>query len=319
MRSVVCVLLYCLGIISTSAQEVANDDIVVAADGSGEFKTIQEAFNAVPDFRKNITIIFVKKGIYREKLTLPPSKTNVLLIGEDRDHTVITWNDHAKVKNRYGEEIGTTSSSTFFLFADDFTAENITFENSAGRVAQAVAVRIDGDRVQFKNCRFLGNQDTLYPHGERSRQYYKNCYIEGTVDFIFGWSTAVFDNCTIFCKQGGGYITAASTLPETKHGFVFFNCKITGDADEGTFYLGRPWRPHAKTVFINCYLDKQIRKEGWHNWDKSDAEKTAYYAEGKSSGPGANPRQRVSWSHQLTDNEIKDLTIESILGDWKVK
>lgn len=292
-------------------------DFIVAADGQGDFRTVQEAISAVPDFRKNQTVIFIKNGIYKEKLVLPTSKTNVKFIGEDVLKVILTYDDYASKKNRFGEEVGTTGSSSFYVFADDFIAENITFENSSGPVGQAVAVRVDGDRVMFSNCRFLGFQDTLYPHGEQSRQYYKNCYIEGTVDFIFGWSTAVFDNCTIFCKKGGSYITAASTLETTPYGFVFIDCKITGDADERSFYLGRPWRPFAKTVFINCYLDSHIRGEGWHNWNKPDAEKTSYYAEYNSTGPGGDPSARVEWAHQLTDQEIQAHTLEKIFGDWK--
>jgi len=301
--------------VQLSAQAVY--DFTVAKDGTGNFKTVQEAFNAVPDFRKSTTTIFLKRGTYKEKLILATSKTNVKIVGEDWMNTVITYGDFASKKNRFGEEMGTTGSTTFFVFGDGFTAENITFENSSGPVGQAVAVRVDGDKVMFKHCRFLGFQDTLYPHGEKSRQYYKDCYIEGTVDFIFGWSTAVFDNCTIFCKNAG-YVTAASTLEETPYGFVFINCKITGDAPENSFYLGRPWRPYAKTVFISCFLDKHIKSEGWHNWDKVDAEKTSYYAEYKSTGPGANAAKRVSWLRQLTDEEVNNYSLEKIFSDWKV-
>jgi pectinesterase len=293
-------------------------DFKVAQDGSGDFKTVQEAINAVPDFRKNPTRIFIAQGVYKEKLTLGASKTNVKFIGEDSAKTILTYDDYATKKNRFGEEIGTTGSTSFYLFGDDFYAENITFKNSSGPVGQAVAVRIDGDRVAFNRCRFLGFQDTLYPHGEKSRQYYKNCYIEGTVDFIFGWSTAVFENCTIFCKKGGGYITAASTLDTTRYGFVFLQCTITGNAPQNSFYLGRPWRPFAKTVFINCTLDKIIKPEGWHNWDKPDAEKTTFYGEFESKGPGANPSKRVAWSHTLSAEEANQYTTQNILGDWKV-
>lgn len=306
-----------LGLIAmASVLSAQSYDFTVSKDGSGDFTSVQDAINAVPDFRKATTRIFIRSGVYKEKLTLPPTKTNVTIVGEDNQKTIITYNDFASKKNRFGEELGTTGSTTFFVFGDGFTAENITFENSSGPVGQAVAVRVDGDRVTFTNCRFLGFQDTLYPHGERSRQYYKNCYIEGTVDFIFGWSTAYFEDCTIYCKQGGGYITAASTLEETPHGFVFVNCRITGDADVNTFYLGRPWRPHAKTVFINCFLDRQIKPEGWHNWNKPDAEKTAYYAEYNSTGPGANPSKRVAWSKQLSSAEAAEYTRMNILGDW---
>lgn len=293
-------------------------DFVVAKDGSGDFKTVQEAINAVPDFRKNVTSVFIKKGVYMEKLTLPASKTSVSFIGEDVHSTILTFDDFASKKNKFGEEMGTTGSSSFFIFGDDFTAEKITFENSAGPVGQAVAVRIDGDRVKFGNCRFLGFQDTLYPHGENSRQYYKNCYIEGTTDFIFGWSTAVFEDCEIFCKEGGTYITAASTVEGADFGFVFINCRITGNAPANSYYLGRPWRPFAQTVFINCHLDKQIKPEGWHNWDKPEAEKTAFYGEYKSKGPGANPTERVGWSHQLNEKELKKYSKENIFKDWNI-
>lgn len=291
-------------------------DFVVATDGSGNFKTVQEAINAVPDFRKNRTIIFIKAGIYKEKLILPASKTNVTFIGENVEKTILTFDDFASKKNRFGEDIGTTGSTSFFIFAEGFTAENITFENSAGPVGQAVAVRIDGDMIAFYNCRFLGFQDTLYPHGETSRQYYKNCYIEGTVDFIFGWSTAVFDSCTIFCKDHG-YITAPSTNENREFGFVFLNCQITGNAPEASFYLGRPWRPYGKSVFIQCEIGNHIKSEGWHNWGNPENEKTAFFAEFKNTGPGSKG-ERAKWSHQLSETEISKYTAERILGEWSV-
>ncbi|WP_291857165.1 pectinesterase family protein [Marinilabilia sp.] len=300
---------------------LSAQDYIVSADGSGDFKTVQDAIDAVPDFRKQRTTIFIKTGVYKEKLVLPASKNNVTFIGEDKFKTIITYDDYASRLNRFGEEMGTTGSSGFFLFGNDFIARNLTFENSAGPVGQAVAVRVDGDRVVFENCRFLGNQDTLYPHGDASRQYYKNCYIEGTVDFIFGWSTAVFEGCEIFCK-GKGYITAASTSQGKEFGFVFIDCRITGSAPENSFYLGRPWRPYAQTVFINCFLDKHIKPEGWHNWRSEEKEKTAYYAEYNSYGPGAALTERVSWAHQLTEEEAKKYTSKNILAgedNWDIE
>lgn len=296
--------------------------MVVAYDGSGDYKTVQEAINAVPDFRSKETRIFIKNGTYKEKLILPASKNNVTFIGEDAKSTVLTFDDYAQKLNKFGEEIGTTGSSSFFIFGNDFTAKNITFENSAGPVGQAVAVRVNGDRIIFENCRFLGNQDTLYPNGKDSRQYYKNCYIEGTTDFIFGWSTAVFENCEIFSKEGGHYITAASTEKESPFGFVFINCKLTGDAPARDVYLGRPWRDYAQTVFINTKMGDHIKKEGWHNWSKPTAEKTAFYAEHNSSGPGAAPKERVKWSKQLSVKEAQKYTAENILkgeDNWNPK
>ena len=313
-HAAVLALLLCLLHIQVQAQQ--QYDFVVAKDGSGDFKTVQEAINAVPDFRKNQTSIYIKQGVYKEKLVLPASKTAVKLVGEDAKNTILTYDDYASKKNRFGEEMGTTGSSSFFVFADDFSAENITFENSSGPVGQAVAVRVDGDKVMFTNCRFLGNQDTLYPHGEKSRQYYKNCYIEGTTDFIFGWSTAVFEDCEIYAKKGGSYITAASTLEGMPYGFVFLNCRLTGNAPADSYYLGRPWRPYAKTVFINSYLGNHIKPEGWHNWSKPEAEKTTFYAEHHSKGPGANPAARVEWSHQLSEEQAQHYTLSNIFDGW---
>lgn len=291
-------------------------NFVVAKDGSGDFETVQEAIDAVPDLRAKETVVFIKNGIYKEKLILPTTKTNVTFIGEDKNKTILTYDDYASKKNRFGEEMGTSGSSSFFIYGEGFTAKNITFENSSGPVGQAVAARIDGDKVTFENCRFLGFQDTLYPHGENSRQYYKDCYIEGTTDFIFGWSTAVFQNCEIYSKKGGSYITAASTIENKPYGFVFIDCKLTGDAPENSVFLGRPWRPYAKTVFIDCFMGKHVKKEGWHNWNKPDAEKTAFYAEYNSSGPGASAKQRVNWSHQLSKSGIDNYSLEKILDGW---
>lgn len=309
-------ILHSLLVLISTSLFATDYDFVVSGDGSGDFSTIQEAINAVPDMRKNETRILIKNGRYKEKLILPASKTNITFIGEDVNETIITYDDYASKANRFGEEIGTSGSSGFFVFGDGFTARNITFENSSGPVGQAVAVRIDGDKAIFENCRFLGYQDTLYPHGSNSRQYYKNCYIEGTTDFIFGWSTAVFENCEIFSKKGGSYITAASTNEDADYGFVFINCRLTGDTPAQSVYLGRPWRPYAQTVFINCEMGSHIKPEGWHNWNKPDAENTAFYAEYNSSGPGAAKDSRVKWSHQLTAGESEKFTLEKIFKDW---
>ncbi|MCU7547795.1 pectinesterase family protein [Chitinophagaceae bacterium LB-8] len=309
-------LILCLLLVSSSVFANAVYDFIVAQDGSGNFKTVQEAINAVPDFRKKETRILIKNGVYKEKLVLAESKQFVTFIGESLDKTIITYDDYAQKKNIFGEEKGTSGSSGFYIYGHNFTAENITFQNTAGPVGQAVAVFVSGDRVQFKNCRFLGFQDTLYTYGRESRQYYKNCYIEGTVDFIFGSSTAVFDSCTLFGKTSG-YFTAASTPENKKFGYVFLNCHLTGNAPEASFLLGRPWRPYAKTVFINCRLDKIVRAEGWSNWSNAANEKTAFYAEYKTFGDGAAAGDRATWSHQLTDSEANLYTLKNIFGDWE--
>ena len=289
-------------------------NFVVAQDGTGQFRTVQEAFNAVPDFRKKPTTIYIKKGIYQEKLVLAESKAMVKIVGESLNETIIQYDDFAQKKNIFGEEKGTTGSSGFYVFGNEFSAQNITFQNTAGPVGQAVAVWVKGDKVQFRNCRFLGFQDTLYPRESKSRQYYKNCYIEGTTDFIFGPSTAVFQNCTIRAKSNS-YITAASTTEGKNFGDVFLNCKIIADPTVTKLFLGRPWRAHAKTAFIRCELPKQIAAEGWNNWGNPANETTVRYVEYKSTGEGASAAKRVAWSKQLSDKEAKEYTLENIFSN----
>lgn len=292
------------------AQYARQYDFVVAKDGSGDFLTVQDAINAVPDFRKEIrTNILVRKGVYKEKIIVPESKINVSLIGENG--AVLSYDDYASKPNHFGENKGTSGSSSCYIYAPDFSAENITFENSSGPVGQAVACFVSADRVYFKNCRFLGFQDTLYTYGKGCRQYYEDCYIDGTVDFIFGWSTAVFNRCHINSK-GNGYVTAPSTDAGQKYGYVFYDCKLTSDANVDKVYLSRPWRPYAQAVFINCDLGKHIAPEGWNNWGKAENEKTAFYAEYNSKGEGANPEKRAAFSHQLKDTNGYE--IETVLA-----
>jgi pectinesterase len=308
-------MLWALSASITAIRAQQKFDFTVATDGSGDFTTVQAAINAVPDMRANRTFIHIKPGIYKEKLTLPANKTNISFIGDEASKTILTYDDYAQKKNWFGENIGTSGSSSFFVYGDGFSAENITFENSAGPVGQAVAVRIDGDKVCFRNCRFLGFQDTLYPHGDRSRQYYKNCYIEGTVDYIFGFSTCYFEDCTLFSKTSG-YVTAASTPSTSKYGFVFKNCSIEGNAPDSSFYLGRPWRPYANVVFLDCKISKVIHPQGWNNWGNAENEKTAFYAEYNCTGDGANTSKRATWAKQLTVNDMANYNRNTVLTDW---
>jgi len=302
----------------------------VSKDGKGDFKTVQEAVNAAENNLDSTTKIIIKKGIYREKITVPSKKGPIAFEGESLNETVIVNDDFASKKNTDGKEMGTTGSSTIFIFSDNFSAKNITFQNDAGKVGQAVAVLITGDKAIFENCRFLGFQDTLYLKGEQDivtpkrdiRHFFKNCYIEGTTDFIFGAATAVFKDCIIYAKESATYLTAASTPEGKKFGFVFINCKIKGDAKLESVYLGRPWRPFAKTVFINTEISNIIKPEGWHNWNKVDAEKTTFYAEYNSKGTGDNTVKRVVWSYQLTKEQSKEYSIKNILSgkdNWNFK
>jgi len=322
-------VLICINSFSVNTHD-SEKVYTVAKDGSGDFKTVQEAIDAVENGLQTTTKILIKKGTYREKITVPATKGPITFEGESLSETIIINNDFASKKNAEGKEMGTTGSSTIFIFSNDFSAKNITFQNDAGKVGQAVAVLITGDRAIFENCRFLGFQDTLYLKGQQDdpsktkevRHYFKNCYIEGTTDFIFGAATAVFDKCEIFAKESATYLTAASTPEGKKFGFVFIDCKVTGDAKSQSVYLGRPWRPFAKTVFINTEISNVIKPEGWHNWNKPDAEKTTFYGEFNSRGIGSNLKERVSWSHQLSKKEAKEYSIKNVLAgndNWNFK
>ena len=299
----------------------AQTNFVVAADGSGNFKTVQEAINAVPQNTRfdNPAIIHVKPGIYRELIYVQHEKRFVHLVGDDPEKTILTYNLNANMIGLDGKPIGTFRTPSTFIDADDFTVENITFENSAGPVGQALAIRVEGDRVVFRNCRFLGWQDTMLIN--RGRQYFENCYITGHVDFIFGAATAWFEHCHIHILRDG-YITAASTPPQQQFGFVFSHCQITSDGPTIKTYLGRPWRPYASTIFLNTEMSEVIRPEGWNNWNQPEREKTVRYAEFGSTGAGAKPDQRVKWAKQLTEAEAKLITLEKVLNgpdNWNPK
>lgn len=305
-------LILVLGSGLTAAAQQKAYDFIVAKSGKADFKTVQAAINAVPDYRKaGETRILIRKGVYKEKIVIATSKQGVHLIGEDG--TVLTYDDYASKPNTFGENKGTSGSGSIYVFGPDFTAENITFENSAGPVGQAVACHVGGDRVVFRRCRFLGFQDTLYTFGENTREYYEDCYIEGTVDFIFGKATAVFNRCELRSKRNGGYVTAPATPEGCKYGYVFYDCKLTADESvkDGSVFLSRPWRPYAQAVYIRCQMGSHINPAGWNNWGKQSNEQTAFYAEYKSTGAGANPEKRAAWSHQLKN--IDDYDIAQVL------
>ncbi|MCD0488682.1 pectinesterase family protein [Pedobacter sp. MC2016-14] len=315
---------FCLMMVSISgyAQQIKYPAVIhVALDGTGNYKTIQEAVNSVRDLGKEEVKIFIKKGVYHEKLVIPSWKTNISLIGENPDSTIITNADYsgksyANGKDAFGlEKFSTYTSYTVLVLGNDFKAENLTIENTSGRVGQAVALHVEGDRVIIKNCHLLGNQDTLYAATEGSRQYYINCSLQGTTDFIFGEATAVFQSCTIK-SLSNSYITAAATRPNQKFGFVFFDCKLLAAPGVDKVFLGRPWRPYAKTVFIRTEMGSHIVPEGWNAW-KGDAmfpdkDRTAYYAEYGSTGAGVNTAKRVAWSKHL--KKVANYTLTNIFN-----
>ena len=325
-------------------------ELVVAKDGSGDYMTVQEAINAVPDYNSEEIKIMIAPGTYKEKLVVPESKSHVTLIARTESEVIITNDDYAgKTSLVTGRKLGTSGSSTAYIYAPYFEAIGIVFENTAsnesyaqgGRgVGQAVAVLVAGDCVVFRRYKFLGHQDTLYAYGRKSdpktpeavaaaktqripenmqsRQYYEDCYIAGTVDYIFGWATAYFNRCELHCL-GDGYVTAAATPQGQTYGYVFNECHITADPGVQT-YLGRPWRHYAQTVFVNCTMDECVRPQGWQTWPNketgADGSATAFYAEYNSKGAGAQPKQRVAWSKQLTSNMAERFTAAEVLKGY---
>jgi pectinesterase len=306
-------LSFALGLSALAAHAQAGP-LVVAADGSGQFRTVQAAVDAVPNQSAQPVIIQLRRGTYHEKVVVPPLKTHIILRGDEAARTVITYDDHVGANG-----ISTPTSYSVLVRANDFMAENVTFENAAGYTAgQAVALHVEGDRAVFRHCRLVGNQDVLFLALGGARQYFRDCYIEGTTDFIFGASTAVFDQCTIRSKKNS-FVTAASTPAGQEAGFVFLDCKLTADTTLAKkVYLGRPWRPNARVVYLRCQLGSHIVPAGWENWKNPENEKTAYYAEYRSTGPGANPAGRVPWAHQLTAQEAKQYTLKRVFGDWRI-
>lgn len=304
------VLMALFGSLSAIVLRAEHAPIVVAADGNGQFRTVQSAIDSIPEKNDDPRIIVIKPGIYKEQLLIPKSKTFITLRGHDTDarKTVITFNRYATIEdpNAPGKRIGVAGSETVSINADNFTAENITFENSAGRARAAIALATKGDKQIFRNCRFLGWQDTLWV--ECKRGYFSDCYVEGRVDFIFGSGTAVFENCHLHATDGG-VIAAASTKPETPFGLVFLKCRVTCKEDRS--YLGSPWQPGAATAFIECELGENLWPQGWSEWG---ANKMARYVEYKNTGPGAHPDKRPAWTRQLSDAEAKLYTVENILA-----
>jgi pectinesterase len=289
----------------------AQTNLFVAADGSAPFKSVQSAIMSVPSGSREMpVIIHIAPGTYKELIYIQREKRFFKLIGDSPTNTILSFNLYAGITNAEGRPIGTFKTPSTTIDADDFTAENLTFENSAGPIGQALAIRVDGDRASFRHCRFLGWQDTILLN--RGRQYFDDCYVCGHVDFIFGAATAWFEKSEIHALRDG-FLTAASTPVDTPFGFVFSHCKITGEPDVKTF-LGRPWRIYASTIYLNCEMSDVVRPEGWNDWKKPEAHTTARYAEFNSTGPGASPTNRPDWTKQLSDADAKKITVAQVLG-----
>ncbi len=319
-KLILSILFACMNISLWAANPYDNPDtLFVSRDGSCEFRSIAEAVEVCRAFMDYHKVIFVKKGVYKEKLVIPSWLTHIEICGEDRDNTIITWDDHANIKiAKVGvvptadnpdprQTMGTFRTYTVKVDGNYITLKNITIENAAPRKGQAVALHTEGDHLVVINCRILGNQDTIYTGMAGTRLYFRDCYIEGTTDFIFGPSTAWFENCTIKSKINS-FVTAASTPKDVKYGYIFNRCKLIAAPEAQEVFLGRPWRPYAYTLFMNCELGGHIVPQGWQNWGNKANEQTARYLEYNNTGEGAKTQERAPWSRQLTKKEAAKIT-----------
>lgn len=314
MKKIIITLLTIICAVTTNAANPYDnpDTLFVARDGTGQFRTIGEAVEVCRAFMEYHKVIYVKNGVYKEKLIIPSWLTNIEICGESADKTIITFDDHANIRlTETNKPMGTFRTYTVKVEGSDITFKNITIENNAAKLGQAVALHTEGDRLVFIGCRFLGNQDTIYTGVGNTRVYFKDCYIEGTTDFIFGPSTAWFEGCTIHSKANS-YVTAASTPQGVPYGYVFNHCRLTAAPGVTKVYLGRPWRPYAYTLFMNCELGSHIVPVGWHNWNNTDNEKTARYLEYNNTGDGAKISERAPWSKQLTKKEAAQVTLANV-------
>ncbi|MCH5311098.1 MAG: pectin esterase [Prevotella sp.] len=313
-KLITCMALVIMAVLNSAAANFDNPDtIVVSRDGTGQFRTIDEAIEVCRAFMEYHKVIYVKNGVYKEKLIIPSWLQNIEICGESKENTIITWDDHANINMKGTDHnLGTFRSYTVKVEGNLITFKNITIENNAARLGQAVALHTEGDKLMFINCRILGNQDTIYTGRAATRLFFKGCLIEGTTDFIFGPSIAWFEDCEIYSRTNS-YITAASTPQNQPFGYIFNNCRLTAADDVDNVYLGRPWRDYGYTLFMNCDLGKHICPEGWHCWQK-ERENTARYMEYNNRGEGTKNTNRVAWSKQLTKKEAASITIQNVFN-----
>ncbi|MGC4016963.1 MAG: pectinesterase family protein [Luteolibacter sp.] len=312
-RRVLAVVLVFAGILSVDAE-----DLVLVVDPADEkaFHSIKQAVDAAVargERQVGECRIRIKAGVYREKLVIPKEAGEVVLEGEDEARTVIVFGDGADTPRPEGGTVGTFDSATITFRCPEIRASRLTFENARGKGSQAVAVSLASEKGEFRNCRFLGCQDTLLI--QSGKHFFQGCRVEGDVDFIFGAGVGFFRSCEIHVKDNG-YITAASTPEKQDYGFVFDHCSVTVAPIAKRVYLGRPWRPHAAVAFLNCSMERGISAAGWDNWRNPENEKTARYVEYRNTGEGSVIGQRAAWTRQLDDKQAGDYAMKKVLG-WE--
>ncbi|KAF5177101.1 Pectinesterase/pectinesterase inhibitor [Thalictrum thalictroides] len=275
--------------------------IRVDQSGNGDFRKIQDAIDSIPSNNSELFFIWVKPGVYREKIVVPADKPWITISGTKANDTIITWSD--------GGEIFETP--TFTVLATDFVGRFLTIQNSFGPSQKAVALRVSGDRAAFYGCRILSYQDTLLD--DAGRHYFSNCYIEGGTDFIFGNGASLYEKCRLHSlSEGTGAITAQNRVSEAQDtGYTFLGCRITGI---GTLLLGRAWGAYSRVVFVMCSMSNAVLPQGWDDWGDPTKHSTVFYAQYKCYGPGADVSGRVKWSRNLSDSEAAPFLTKDMIG-----
>ncbi|KAH7294618.1 hypothetical protein KP509_27G009900 [Ceratopteris richardii] len=293
--------------------ETNSRTIVVDQHGKGHFRSVQAAIDSVQEDNRQWVYIRIGPGIFYEKVTVPYKKPFIAIQGAGRASTIISWKDRAS-------KFGTANSATFTVNAPRFIAKGVGFRNAAPPPApgtyggQAVAVLLNGDMMAFYECGFYGAQDTLFDY--YGRHYFKNCYIQGSIDFIFGHGQSFFKECRLVVTAQSGYISGSITAqnrndPHDAGGFVFMSCTITGT---GYVYLGRAWGSYSRVVFLYTYMNNIIVPDGWYDWGQPSRRGTVFYGQYKCSGPGSRRNRRVPWSHELSDAQAQPFLQLSFIG-----
>lgn len=294
---------------------VTGQTVITVAKSGATFSTVQAALNSLSKTNTTPTQIRIAPGTYEEKLVV--QVPNITLCGQTgkASSTILTYKDNANTSNGNGGTIGTTGSASTNITANDVSAENITFANSTPLGgSQAVALLVSGNQVQFRGCRFLSYQDTLYVR--KQKQYFRDCYVEGSVDFIFGDGTTVFENCTVHSAAGGTAVTAPNTDQAVAYGLVFLGGKLTSSQGSATTVLGRNWGAYGSATFLRTDLGAHIKPVGWQAMGENTLD-TARFAEYKTTGAGASSLgSRAKQSKQLSDAEAGNYTLAKIFGSW---
>nr|QIR83180.1 pectin methylesterase 22 [Cunninghamia lanceolata] len=297
---------------------IGTRHIVVDQTGVGDFLTVQAAVESVKDGNRERIIIHIHPGYYVEKVIVPATKPYITFQGAGKEFTVIEWHNRACDLDPTGQQLRTYHSASVTIMAKYFTAKNISFKNTAPAPLpgmegwQAVALRISGDKAYFLGCGFYGAQDTLCD--DAGRHYFKECYIEGSIDFIFGNGRSMYEHCELhsIAQEFGSVAAQDRGIPNEKTGFAFVHCRVTGT---GPLYIGRAMGQYSRIVYAFTYFDDIVARVAWDDWDhQTTKDRTVFFGVYKCYGPGAAAARGVSWAHELTPEQARPFLVKSYVN-----